>query len=125
MLSRLNYYACCKAHIMLSVIAMAVRCLFKMLIQRKYFLMIVPVIAVLLTLAAAEVVARQIFPWQHEEIRWESEFVDDIGFIFKSHAIVKHTNRLDFSVQTPTNSMGFLDAEPDPIPGGCHVTFIG
>lgn len=105
---------------------MAVHCTFKMLMQRKYFLMIgVSVIAGLLPIAAAEIVVRQIYPWQQDEILWESEFVDDVGFIFKPNAVVKHTNRLDFSVQAPTNSMGFLDTEPAPLPDGCHVTFIG
>ena len=102
------------------------RCIFKRLMQRKYFLMIeVSVISGLLAIAAAEVLVRQIYPWQQDEIRWESEFVDDIGFIFKANTLVKHTNKLDFSVQTPTNSLGFLDAEPAPLPDGCHVTFIG
>lgn len=93
---------------------------------RKYVLMLgVPVMAGLFAIAAAEAVARQIYPWLHEETQWNAEFVDDVGFVFIANTIIKHTNKLDFSVQAPTNSLGFLDSEPAPLPGGCHVTFIG
>lgn len=85
----------------------------------------VPIMAGLLALAAAEAAARQVYPWVHDEIQWDSEFVDDVGFVFKANTIIKYTNKLDFWVQAPTNSMGFLDSEPAPLPGGCHVTFIG
>ena len=99
---------------------------FRVPILRKYALLIgVPVMAGLFAIAAAEAVARQIYPWLHEEIKWDAEFVDDVGFLFKANTIIKHTNKLDFSVQAPTNSLGFLDFEPSPLPGGCHVTFIG
>src|SRR5262249_39137880 len=112
--------------VIVSVLNLAARCSFRAPILRKYFLMIgVPVMAGLFAIMAAEAVARQLYPWLHEETQWDTEFVDDVGFLFKANTIIKHTNKLDYSVQAPTNSLGFLDSEPAPLPSGCHVTFIG
>ena len=51
-----------------------------------------------------------------------------IGRIFTPNAEVRRTNRLDFWVESRTNSLGFVDREPvglERAAASCHVAMIG
>ena len=51
-----------------------------------------------------------------------------VGKIFTPNAEVRSTNRLDFWVESRTNSLGFLDREPvspERAAASCHIAMIG
>ena len=54
------------------------------------------------------------------------EFVPGVGVLFRPNAEVRITNRLDYWTVSRSNSLGFLDREPPPVPlSGCPVVVIG
>ncbi len=76
--------------------------------------------------AAGEIYLRLSAPFTASSLR--TTFVPEVGNMFEPHALVRHTNQLDFWTTTRVNSLGFLDREP-PSPAraaaSCHVAVIG
>ena len=78
-----------------------------------------------LIVVAGETYFRWKMPFTHTQI--STRFDPEIGIIRETNALIYHTNNLDFWTVSRTNSLGFLDREPQPAMAlmNCHVVVIG
>jgi hypothetical protein len=88
--------------------------------------LLITVVLLIVIVAAVEIHLHVSVPFRTAV--WPGRFHPDVGLAFAPHALVRHTNQLDFWNEERTNRYGFLDREPPtepPASGVCRVAFIG
>lgn len=83
------------------------------------------VIGLTLIVGVSEIYFRVKMPFTQGDL--PTRFDPEVGYIAKPYARLRHTNNLDFWNVSRTNSLGFLDRDPQPDVAlmSCHVVVIG
>ena len=88
--------------------------------------MLITLAGLILIMAAGEVYLRLTMPFV--ESSWDLEFVPGVGFLYRSHTLVRATDGVEFWTESKVNSLGFLEREPlapEEAAESCHIAIIG